>query len=208
MLKSYELTDRHFGWDRRPKPAPERDLTAYVLDRALKAQGIVSLDSICHLDAKRKPAVRRLIDARVRRKELLPVQLEGADGVAYWVRPEALDRGNAPTEPGVHILSPFDPLVIQRKRLRAFFGYEHRFEAYLPRDKRVFGYFALPVLVGDAIVAAIDLKADRAQQKLLVQQWTWIGSGTPRRHQRLIEDELHRFERFQLAGRQEGAIPD
>lgn len=208
MLKSYELTDRHFGWDRRPKPAPERDLTAYVLDRALKAQGIVSLDSICHLDAKRKPAVRHLIDARARRKELLPVQLEGADGVAYWVRPEALDRGDAPTEPRVHILSPFDPLVIQRKRLQAIFSYEHRFEAYLPRDKRVFGYFALPVLHGEEIVAAIDLKADRAQQKLLVQQWTWIGSGTPRRHQRLIEDELHRFERFQLAGRQEAAIAD
>ena len=77
----------------------------------------------------------------------------------------------------VHILSPFDPLVIQRKRLQLFFGYEHRFEAYVPKEKRVFGYFALPVLVGDDIVAAIDLKTDREQRKLLMQQWTWVGEG-------------------------------
>ena len=100
----------------------------------------------------------------------------------------------------MHILSPFDPLIIQRKRLQLFFGYDHRFEAYLPKEKRVFGYFALPVLVGDEIVAAIDLKTDREQGKLLVQQWTWIGGNRSRRpHKRIIEDELHRFERFQLA---------
>ena len=78
----------------------------------------------------------------------------------------------------MHILSPFDPLVLQRKRLQLFFGYEHRFEAYVPKPKRVYGYFALPVLVGDEIVAAIDLKTDREQGKLLVQQWTWIGSSS------------------------------
>jgi uncharacterized protein YcaQ len=57
----------------------------------------------------------------------------------------------------------------------------------------------LPVLVGDAIVAAVDLKADREKQKLKMQKWTWIGRGPRRSHQRRIEEELHRFERFQLA---------
>src|SRR6202043_2192192 len=108
-------------------------------------------------------------------------------------------RGVDLAENFVHILSPFDPLIIQRKRLALFFDYEHRFEAYLPREKRVLGYFALPVLVGDEIVAAIDLKADREQRKLLVQRWTWVGRGSPRSHQRRIDEELHRFERFQLA---------
>ena len=91
MLKSYELTDRHFGWEKRPKPAPEREITAYVLDRALRAQGFVSLDSICHLDAKRKAAVRALIEERVRRKELLPVSLEGDGGAGHWMRPDTMD---------------------------------------------------------------------------------------------------------------------
>jgi uncharacterized protein YcaQ len=99
----------------------------------------------------------------------------------------------------VHLLSPFDPLVIQRKRLQLFFGYEHRFEAYVPKEKRQFGYFALPTLVGDEVVAAIGLKTDRAKQKLLLQKWTWVGKGSARAHKKLIEEELHRFERFQLA---------
>ena len=103
----------------------------------------------------------------------------------------------------MHILSPFDPLVIQRKRTELFFGYGHRFEAYVPKEKRLFGYFALPVLVGDAIVAAIDLKTDRKAGKLLMQKWNWIADGAPRgarkELKRRIEEELHRFERFQLA---------
>jgi uncharacterized protein YcaQ len=199
MLKTYELMDRHFGWEKRPKPAAERETLNYLLDRALRAQGLVSLDSICHLDAQRKPAVRRLIEAGVRRKELVPVALDGAGKVEHWVRPEALDTDSGPAEEPVHILSPFDPLIIQRKRLHLFFDYEHRFEAYVPKEKRVLGYFALPVLVGDAIVAAVDLKTDRENQKLKMQKWTWIGRGPRRAHKRLIEEELHRFERFQLA---------
>ena len=85
-----------------------------------------------------------------------------------------LDAALAPVEDIVHILNPFDPLVIQRKRLALFFGYEHRFEAYVPKEKRMFGYFAQPVLVGDEIVAVLDLKTDRERQKLLVQKWTWL----------------------------------
>jgi uncharacterized protein YcaQ len=98
----------------------------------------------------------------------------------------------------VHILSPFDPVTIQRKRLQLFFDYEHRFEAYVPKDKRKLGYFALPVLVGEDILAAIDLKTDRANGKLLIQKWTWVGNGSARAHKRAIEEELGRFEAFQL----------
>ena len=68
-----------------------------------------------------------------------------------------------------------------------------------PKAKRILGYFALPILVGDEIVAAIDLKADRDQQKLLIQQWTWVGRGSAPSHKALIErDTLHRFSRFQF----------
>ncbi len=198
ILKTYELTKRHFGWEKPPKPAGERETLSYLLDRALRAQGIVSLDSICHLDAPRKPSVKRLIESRVRRKELVPVDIDGAGKQQHWARPEVLESVPVPAEELVHILSPFDPLVIQRKRLKLFFDYEHRFEAYVPKSKRKYGYFALPVLVGDAIVAAIDLKTDRQQKKLLVQQWTWLDKRSKSAHILPIEDALHRFERFQL----------
>jgi hypothetical protein len=165
---------------------------------------LVSLDSICHLDAPNKKAVAREIDRRVRRGELVPIAIEGAGKQEHWATPEVLETKRAAAPPLVHILSPFDPLIIQRKRTRLIFDYEHRFEAYVPKPKRKFGYFALPVLVGANIVAALDLKTDRQNKKLLMQKWTWVGPGKAAKGEaraalkRRIEDELDRFERFQL----------
>jgi len=202
MLKTYDLMVRHFGWDKMPKPASAKEITAYLLDRALRSQGVVSLDSICHLDAPSKKAVASLVASRVRRGELMPVAIEGAGKQEHWAAPAALE----PTEISsdlVHILSPFDPLIIQRKRTNLIFGYNHLFEAYLPKAKRKLGYFALPVLVGDEIVAALDLKTDRQAKQVLMQKWTWVGQGKKtagrKELKRKIEEELDRFERFQLA---------
>lgn len=199
MLKTYELSGRHFGWRRRPKPASEAQCAAYLLDRALRSQGVVSLDSICYGNLAAKRRVLELIETAMRRKRLASVHIEGAEKVQHWAEPGVIDaREDHEPEPLVHILSPFDPLVIQRKRLGLFFGYEHRFEAYVPAAKRVLGYFALPVLVGDEIVAAVDLKADRQASRLLVQKWTWIVQERPALKV-AIEEALARFERFQMA---------
>jgi hypothetical protein len=195
MVKTYDLTARHFGWTTPPKPATGRQVTQYLLDRALTSQGLVSLDSICHLKAPAKQAVRDLIESRVRRKLLVPVLIQGSS-VEHWAAPQTLEQSHEAPQL-VYILSPFDPLIIQRKRLKLFFDYEHIFEAYVPAPKRRLGYFALPVLLGDRIVAAIDLKTDRAAGKLLIQQWTNMAPiGTEEKT--AIDEALGRFERFQL----------
>lgn len=198
MLKTYELLTRHFSWDRLPRAASEAETLNYLLDRAVQSQGIVSVDSICYQDPPRKLAMKRLLDSRVRRKELMPVQVEGAGESLHWICPDALDDIPDATREQIHILSPFDPLIIQRKRLRLFFDYDYRFEAYVPRDKRVFGYFVCPVLIGDRIVAALDLKTDRQRQKLLVQRWHWVGRGKSHANRQRVEAALHTFEQFQL----------
>ncbi|MHB1101471.1 MAG: winged helix-turn-helix domain-containing protein [Devosia sp.] len=199
MLKTYELATRHFGWDKLPRPATESQVLNHLLDRALRAQGIVGLQSILHTHARIRPALKALIEARVKRRRLVPVALEGAEKAELWAASPTLEENIDPGAPLVHILSPFDPLVIQRKRLGLFFGYDHIFEAYVPKEKRRFGYFTLPVLIGDEIVAAIDLKTDRTAGKLLIQNWTWVGQGNRTQHQAAIEEALGRFEAFQLA---------
>lgn len=199
MLKTYELAQRHFAWPRRPRPATQGQFADYLLDRAIRAQGMVSLDSICYGNLAMKAPVAERIAARVRRKRLVPVHIDGHT-VQHWADATTLDAPPTPDgRPMVHLLSPFDPLVIQRKRLQLFFGYEHRFEAYVPPAKRVLGYFALPVLAGDEIVAALDLKTDRQARKLLVKQWTWL-SKKRADIKVAIEDALGPFERFQLGG--------
>ena len=198
MVKSYELLDRHFGWEQRPRAATANQVNDYLIDRALRAQGLISLDSILHTEPGRKPALAQAIDSRVRRKLLVPVTIGNLEKPQFWARPETLEAIPGPGEPLTHILSPFDPLVIQRKRTSLFFGYDHLFEAYVPKAKRRYGYFALPVIIGEDIVAAIDLKTNRAERKLLIQNWTWVGAGEPGRHKTAIEAALARFEAFQL----------
>ena len=219
MQKAYELMDRHFGWPPRPRPATPGQVAAYQLERALRCQGLVNLESICYLDTAHKPLIAALAASALRTGRLRAVLLSGADDTVYWVRPEVLEaagdtlraaqtgpRSRSRTDPvqdgaeglAVHLLSPFDPLIIQRARLARFFGYEHRFEAYLPAERRRFGYFALPVLAGDRIVAAIDLKADRTAGRLEIRQWTWVEAASAALRQR-IERALGCFELFQLA---------
>lgn len=194
MVKTYELMTRHFGLARRPSAATPREILEYQLDRALLSQGVVSLESACHLDVPSRAPMLRLIMSRMRREELVAVTLPGAK--PHWARPETLEAIPEATEL-VHILSPFDPLIIQRKRLKLFFDYDHIFEAYVPKEKRIFGYFVCPVLIGDRIVAALDLKTDRERGKLLIQKWNWVGKRSKADRQR-IEEELGRFEAFQL----------
>lgn len=199
MVKTYELTERHFG-RQRPKPASDTQYAQYLLERALRSQGVVSLDSICYGGLKWKAKVQTLINGAVRRKELLPVEIEGGEGIKHWVAPDVLAQAPVGAAEGrVHILSPFDPLVIQRPRFKMLFGHDHRFEAYVPAAKRVLGYFALPVTVGDEVVAALDLKTDRKDGQVLIQKWTWLNGGRRAGHKEAIEAELDRFERFQLA---------
>ena len=139
MLKSYELTERHFAWKSPPTPATLSEINNYLLDRALRSQAWVSLDSICHLKPKLKPQILALIQTRVRAKTLTEVRIEGLSKPTFWIAPKDLAETKRVAEDPLVLLSPFDPLVIQRKRLLGVFDYMHVFEAYVPKPKRRFG---------------------------------------------------------------------
>jgi uncharacterized protein YcaQ len=198
MLKKYEWAERHFAWLEKPKAATEKEIHDYLLDRALRSQALVSLESVCYLEPSLKPKLHKIIEQRMKKKELIEIKLEGNSKDLFWIRPAEMENVPREDSPLTHLLSPFDPLVIQRKRLHAFFDYEHRFEAYLPKEKRKLGYFALPVLMGNEIVAALDLKTDRPAKKLLIQKWTWLPKQKSPTPKKVIEDSLHAFEKFQL----------
>ena len=192
MLKKYELAERHFGWKQKPKPVSDSEYCGYILDRALRTQGIVSLDSVCYLDNRYKKEILNLME-----KQLVEVRHPNDLKVRLWTKPETLEA-KIPESDLTHILSPFDPLIIQRKKLRIFFEHEHLFEAYIPKIKRKYGYFTLPVLSGNNIIALLDLKTDRAEKKLLIQSWHWLGKHKSKQNKLFIENELARFEKFQL----------
>ena len=145
-------------------PDPEAALVR-LIDAAARAHGIGTLR--CFADYFRTPlrASAVAVDHLVEAGRLLPVTVAGWDKPVYRHVEAKLPR----TATGRALLSPFDSLVFERRRLEALFGFHYRIEIYTPEPKRRFGYYVLPFLLRDGIVARVDLKADRTNGLLLAR---------------------------------------
>ncbi|MFW0774587.1 winged helix-turn-helix domain-containing protein [Paenarthrobacter nitroguajacolicus] len=162
--RKYTLTSRVMP--RVPPPAVDAEASLdRLMDAAAQAHGIGTVR--CFSDYFRTPlkagadSVRRLVKAG----RLEPVVVRGWNRETYKHVDARLPRKAT----GRALLSPFDSLVFERRRLEELFGFHYRIEIYTPAAKRRFGYYVLPFLLREAIVARVDLKADRTSGQLLVR---------------------------------------
>jgi len=143
-----------------------------LLELSARAHGVGTLHDLAdyfRMSAREAaPRVQELLDAGI----LHPVQIESWDEPAYLHHQARVPR----TLNGCSLLSPFDPVIWFRPRGERLFGFHYRIEIYTPAAKRKYGYYVLPFLLGDQIVARVDLKADRKNSTLLVQA-SYLESG-------------------------------
>jgi uncharacterized protein YcaQ len=154
-------------------PTPEvADAKRASLALAARAHGIgTAADLADYYRIKLAPA-RVALAELAEEGEVVPVRVRGWKEVAYLHRDARIPRKVS----GAALLCPFDPLIWERDRTERLFDFYYRIEIYTPLEKRQFGYYVFPLLVGDQLVGRFDLKADRLASRLLVQA-SWVEPG-------------------------------
>lgn len=174
--KVYDLAERVLPRDLDMGFPSERKMAEWYVDRAIVEMGVFSPSELGYLRKEGKGGIRSVLDERVSTGRLLAFDCEAFAGGVCYCAPEALEpalpsRG----KPEAFILSPFDPLIIQRKRASHLLGYDGTLECYAPASKRVFGYFVLPILFRDtqgnfSFRGKLDAKALRQERRLRVNR--------------------------------------
>jgi uncharacterized protein YcaQ len=162
----YDVTDRVIPRPVLDLPTPsEEEAHRSLLLLAARSCGVGTVSDLADYFRIRTPLARPRISELVEAGELEEVAVQGWRNPAY-VRPDVVvpRRVDAQT-----LLVPFDPLIWERDRTERLFGFRYRVEIYVPATRRVHGYYVLPFLLGDRLVARVDLKSDRQAGVLRVQ---------------------------------------
>jgi len=167
--KVFDLPEHVLPAGTDTKLPSKKESAEFHVRRALRALGVAQVSELHYLqDGGRAEAARTAMSALLKRGEAVEVRLTDEPKKPLLALREALDL-RAPLQPGiVRFLSPFDNLVIQRKRLRWLFDFDYTVEMYVPAAKRKYGYFVLPILWGDRLIGRMDAKANRAERQLLI----------------------------------------
>lgn len=156
-------------------PLSEADARHELIRDAVRALGIGTAADIADYYRFKNAPARNAIDELVDSGDIVEVSVAGWTKNGKPVTGYMLKGATVPTRAPrtTALLSPFDPVTWFRERASRMFGFDYRIEIYTPAPKRVYGYYSLPILMNDALVGRIDLKADRKARHLIVKSAHW-----------------------------------
>jgi uncharacterized protein YcaQ len=173
--RHYDVSERVIPAEVLARPTPsETDAHRELLLIAARSHGVGTIRDLADYFRITVPQARPRIAELVEDGRLEEVAVRGWEQPAYLVAGTILPR----RVDARALLVPFDPLVFERARTERIFGFRYRVEIYVPAPQRVHGYYVLPFLLGDALVARVDLKADRGAGLLRVQS-AWAEPAAP-----------------------------
>ncbi len=168
--RMYDLTERVLpkGVDTTPPEPPE--MARFILRQALSTHGFARSGDI-RLGWRRPDGIDGAIQELLDAGEVTSIRVEGIDDDCYALTATVESiTGRRRARRRLHILSPFDSLVIRRRQLEELFGFDYKLECYHPAAKRRWGYFCLPILWGDEFIGRLDAKAERKARILTIRK--------------------------------------
>jgi len=193
--KVYDLRERVLPSGIDVSTPTTEELCGHLIGSYLRSHGVAQIAELTYLRKGLGKQMSQTVAALVEEGMLQELEI---DGQAYFATPRSLDliEQSLPS-PKLRILSPFDNAVIQRKRLASLFGFDYQIECYVPKAKRQYGYFCLPILRGNRFVARLDAKADRKTGVFHVMNLYLEKSvKNSQAFQRALSAELERFAKF------------
>jgi hypothetical protein len=199
--RTYDLMERVIPQNLRELEVPRSEALETLLLRALAGHGWATVGTLAQTWRlrNRRPEIEAALSRLEARGAITPCRLLGDGGActAGWVRRPDLELAarlealRPRTDRGV-LLSPFDPILWDRSRVEALFGFHQVLEIFKPEAQRVYGYYCLPVLAGERLVARLDLRADRRRGRLDVASCRFEGA-PPAAHREAVRSALQRF---------------
>jgi hypothetical protein len=198
----FDLTDRVIAPEHFEQDRSHDEFVDWACRTALDRLGFGTAGDIARFWGALSPKEAAAWLEKASTKDAIPLSI-GDDGAASsaqaYARPdiEEVIAGLSPAPKRVRFISPFDPVIRDRKRMEKLFDFDYRIEIFVPEKKRQYGYYVFPILEGDKFIGRIDLKAFRKEDRLAVLG-LWLEdkvkmSGARRNR---IEAELNRLRRF------------
>lgn len=191
--KLYTRTEQNIEDHRTIEHEPT--LNTYLLDLTFENLGIATLKELKACFNLTKTAVSDYVKQQLEQGHIQRIQIEEF-AEEHFIRTQDVPllttlekvQGSAAT-----FLSPFDNMIRDRSRLLKLFDVNYKLESYMPKEQRQYGYFAMPILIGEQIVGVIDLKNDRQRQQLQVQKLTLFDSAQAVQYKPTIESILQQL---------------
>lgn len=170
--KVYDLTERVLPKDVDTTFPSDEELGRFMVTRALNSMGVArEKDILNHLEGASKNLISNALKEMAATGEVQIVKLENEANFRYFALPKNLEESTIDSNQNseVHLLSPFDNLVIHRDRTRRIFDFDYTIECYVPAPKRKYGYFSLPILWKTQFAGRLDPAADRKNKTMQIK---------------------------------------